>query len=51
MSVRIRLPNPLAALDDRALLARFADQRDRVSSRIVITIAIPGPRCPDSDDA
>jgi RNA polymerase sigma factor (sigma-70 family) len=29
MSVRIRLPNPLAALDDRALLARFADRRDQ----------------------
>jgi RNA polymerase sigma factor (sigma-70 family) len=28
MSLRVRLPNPLAALDDRALLARFADQRD-----------------------
>jgi RNA polymerase sigma factor (sigma-70 family) len=26
--MRLRLPNPLAALDDRALLARFADHRD-----------------------
>ena len=29
MSVRVRLPNPLAALDDRALVARFADDRDQ----------------------
>jgi RNA polymerase sigma factor (sigma-70 family) len=29
MSVRIRLPNPLDALDDRALLARFAEQHDQ----------------------
>jgi RNA polymerase sigma factor (sigma-70 family) len=29
MSVRVRLPNPLSALDDRALLARFADGRDQ----------------------
>src|SRR4051812_39842626 len=29
MSVRTRLPNPLAALDDRALVARFADAREQ----------------------
>ena len=29
MSARVRLPNPLAALDDRALLARFAEERDQ----------------------
>ncbi len=29
MPVRVRLPNPLTALDDRALLARFADERDQ----------------------
>src|SRR5215213_1288649 len=29
MSARVRLPNPLAALDDRALLARFAQERDQ----------------------
>src|SRR5215207_6100703 len=29
MSARVRLPNPLAALDDRALLARFARERDQ----------------------
>lgn len=29
MSVRVRLPNPLSALDDRALLARFTDERDQ----------------------
>jgi RNA polymerase sigma factor (sigma-70 family) len=29
MSVRLRLPNPLSALDDRALLARFADECDQ----------------------
>lgn len=29
MSLRVRLPNPLVALDDRALLARFADERDQ----------------------
>jgi RNA polymerase sigma factor (sigma-70 family) len=29
MSVRVRLPNPLSALDDRALLARFAEERDQ----------------------
>ena len=29
MSVRFPLPNPLAALDDRALVARFADERDQ----------------------
>ncbi|MCI0704608.1 MAG: sigma-70 family RNA polymerase sigma factor [Planctomycetia bacterium] len=29
MSVRLRLPNPLAALDDRALLARFAEQHEQ----------------------
>src|SRR4051812_46413949 len=29
MSVRVRLPNPLVALDDRALLARFAEERDQ----------------------
>jgi RNA polymerase sigma factor (sigma-70 family) len=28
MSVRVYLPNPLAALDDRALVRRFADQCD-----------------------
>lgn len=27
--MRVRLPNPLAALDDRALLARFAGDRDQ----------------------
>jgi RNA polymerase sigma factor (sigma-70 family) len=29
MSVRVRLPNPLAALDDRALVTRFADGSDQ----------------------
>lgn len=29
MSLRARLPNPLAALDDRALLSRFARDRDQ----------------------
>ncbi len=29
MSVRVRLPNPLAALDDRVLLSRFAEQHDQ----------------------
>jgi RNA polymerase sigma factor (sigma-70 family) len=29
MSARVRLPNPLAALDDRALLTRFAQERDQ----------------------
>src|SRR3954471_22301490 len=29
MLARVRLPNPLAALDDRALLNRFAEQRDQ----------------------
>lgn len=31
MSVRTKLPNPLTVLDDRALLARFADLRDQVA--------------------
>ncbi len=29
MSLRVRLPNPLAVLDDRALLTRFAHERDQ----------------------
>jgi RNA polymerase sigma factor (sigma-70 family) len=29
MSLRVRLPNPLTALDDRALLALFAEERDQ----------------------
>src|SRR5262245_64972015 len=29
MPVRVRLPNPLTALDDRALLARFAEEHDQ----------------------
>jgi RNA polymerase sigma factor (sigma-70 family) len=29
MSVRLRLPNPLSALDDRALLARFAEEHEQ----------------------
>ncbi|QJW96223.1 RNA polymerase sigma factor [Frigoriglobus tundricola] len=29
MLTRVRLPNPLAVLDDRALIARFADERDQ----------------------
>ena len=29
MSGRVRLPNPLAALDDRALLNRFVEQHDQ----------------------
>ena len=31
MSLRVRLPNPLIALDDRALLTRFADERDQLA--------------------
>ncbi len=31
MSVRVRLPNPLAALDDRALLDRFVGQHDQAA--------------------
>jgi RNA polymerase sigma factor (sigma-70 family) len=29
MSLRVRLPNPLVVLDDRALLTRFAEDRDQ----------------------
>jgi|GEM_PF-2018814 len=29
MSLRVRLPNPLTALDDRALLTRFASEQDQ----------------------
>ena len=36
MSVRVRLPNPLAALDDRALVARFADDRDQPAFEQVV---------------
>ncbi len=31
MSVRVRLPNPLASLDDRALLSRFVEQHDQLA--------------------
>src|SRR6266545_4844629 len=36
MSLRVRLPNPLIALDDRALLARFADERDQPAFELLV---------------
>jgi RNA polymerase sigma factor (sigma-70 family) len=36
MSTRLRLPNPLSALDDRALLARYADQHDHAAFEQVV---------------